>query len=105
MRGRERGSAAGGEESAGRGASAQGEAAGAAKCRLGHRKFKTLKEGNFRMGRRHFGARESEVGCMFSVCVFEPHASSKPSASSKSESSFAPSSRSKTILDSNSYSN
>ena len=44
------------------GASAQGEAAGAAKCRLGHRKFKTLKEGNFRMGARHFGARESEVG-------------------------------------------
>ena len=84
------------------GASAQGEAAGAAKCRLGHRKFKTLKEGNFRMGARHFGARESEVGCMFSVRVFEPHASSKPNASSKSESSFAPSSRSKTISDSNS---
>ena len=49
------------------------------------------------MGTRHFGARESEVGCMFSACAFEPHASSKPNASSKSESSSAPSSRSKTI--------
>ena len=39
------------------GASAQGEAADAAKCRLGHRNLKTFKGVKFQMGHRHFGAR------------------------------------------------